>query len=252
MALAIVAQASEVQGNSARLSGVASGGTGPYTYQWYMDTTPGFTPSGANDIPGATSAEVEVTGLIENTIYYFKVIVTDTGNSNVTATSNEVTALTQIGNLNPNQFAQSSVAGKTDLALNFNTVGVEVDSSETGIVFSGSPLKITTTDGGVPKVVKATADTDRIHGYANYNPKQTQYRAGDRLQMSMAGNCITIPAGGAIGRGLNVTLQAAPACVNQATGSSGDRIVGWAYDGASAPGELIRVILNTPYGGLDS
>lgn len=66
----------------------ASGGTPPYTYQWYRDTTPGFVASGANDVVGATSTTLNDTGLLPSTAYYYKAITTD--NIAATVTSNEV------------------------------------------------------------------------------------------------------------------------------------------------------------------
>lgn len=72
--------------------GAASGGTAPYTYQWYRDTTPGFTASGANDVVGATSTTLNDTGLTAATTYYYKVISTD--NVAATVTSNEVSVTT--------------------------------------------------------------------------------------------------------------------------------------------------------------
>lgn len=74
---------------------VATGGTSPYTYQWYRDTTPGFTPSGANDIVGATSTTLNDTGLTPSTTYYYRAIATD--NVAATVTSNEVTVSTNSG-----------------------------------------------------------------------------------------------------------------------------------------------------------
>lgn len=54
-----------------------SGGVSPYTYQWYRSTTQGFTPSGANDIAGATSLTLNDTGLTPGTTYYYVLRVTD-------------------------------------------------------------------------------------------------------------------------------------------------------------------------------
>jgi hypothetical protein len=72
--------------------GAASGGTPGYTYQWHRDTTPGFTPSGANDIVGATSLTLNDTGLTPSTTYYYKNVVSDDVLD--TATSNQVTITT--------------------------------------------------------------------------------------------------------------------------------------------------------------
>jgi hypothetical protein len=253
MALALIIATTELEGNSIKLMATPIDGVGPYSYVWYMSTTPGFTPGPSNDIPGATTESIEVTGLIPNTVYYFVAEVTDAGLSNDTATSNEAVGVTAAGDLNPNQFEQSTVMGKTDLMVNTNTVAMEVSALEPGVIRSGYPVKIdTTSKRGIPKVLRATADTDRIVGYVNFNPKQNVYKPGERMQVSMAGNCIMLPAAGAIPRGGDVVLNADPAAVSDAALTTGKRIVGWAYDGAAGAGELIRVILVTPNGALDA
>ena len=84
----------------------ASGGVGPYTYQWYMlpasqvlPTTP-FTPLIASLISGATSLTLLAQNLAYNTAYYFICQVTDTGNANATANSVEWGLVTaQQGNM---------------------------------------------------------------------------------------------------------------------------------------------------------
>lgn len=66
----------------------ASGGTSPYTYQWYRSTTSGFTPGGGNIVAGATSLTLNDTGLTTGTTYFYKNVVTD--NVSATAISNQV------------------------------------------------------------------------------------------------------------------------------------------------------------------
>src|SRR6185312_7824244 len=72
----------------------ATGGVGPYTYQYYKSTTTGFSPGAGNIISGATALTLSDSGLIPNTTYYYKVVVTDTGNSNATATSAQLAVVT--------------------------------------------------------------------------------------------------------------------------------------------------------------
>lgn len=254
MALELVLSATPDGANAVKLAAVATGGVGPYEYEYHVSTTAGFTPGPGNKIAGIDDGDASptVTGLIPNTQYYFKAVVTDTGNSNDTASSNQSIAVTQTGNQNPNQFSQESVAGKVDQLYPPNTLNVEVSQLEAGVIRSGYPVKITSQAGGIPKVVRATADTDKILGYVNYNFKQSEYVAGDRMQISSTLNVIELPAGAAITRGTDVVLDADPACVLPSTGSTGKRIVGWAFDGAQAPGQLLRVQLYGPLGGLDS
>ena len=62
----------------------ASGGTSPYTYQWYRGTSPGFTPGSGNLLSGKTALILADTGLDPKTDYYYVLRVTD----NVAATNN--------------------------------------------------------------------------------------------------------------------------------------------------------------------
>lgn len=66
----------------------ASGGTGPYTYQWYRSTSGGFTPGAGNVVAGATNRTLGDTGLTNGVTYYYKNVVTD--HVGTTATSNQV------------------------------------------------------------------------------------------------------------------------------------------------------------------
>jgi len=68
------------------LATAATGGTGPYTYQWYRSTASGFTPGPSNLLLGATSLALTDTGLVPGTQYYYSMIATDTGAGNATVT----------------------------------------------------------------------------------------------------------------------------------------------------------------------
>ncbi len=68
--------------------GAASGGTAPYTYQWYRSTTPAFTPGGGSLLSGATSLTLCDIGLTAETKYYYVCRATDAVAA--TADSNEV------------------------------------------------------------------------------------------------------------------------------------------------------------------
>lgn len=73
---------------------VATGGTSPYTYQWYRSTTSGFTPGGGNILSGATSLTLADTTASTGTIYYYKLVSTDSAGTPATVTSNPI-----VGNL---------------------------------------------------------------------------------------------------------------------------------------------------------
>ncbi len=69
----------------------ATGGSSPYTYQWYRSITSGFTPGGGNILSGQTSLTLaDSSGLSANTVYYYKLVSTD--NAAATATSTQISA----------------------------------------------------------------------------------------------------------------------------------------------------------------
>lgn len=237
-----------VQDTTAQLScAAATGGVGPYTYQWYKSTTTGFSPGVGNIITGATSLTLNDTNMIPNTIYYYKVVVTDTGNSNATATSSQLAVTTTPQSLNPNQFAETQLAGVVDLRYAFNTVSVQIDSTQATPLYPGAAVKIVDSANGVPKVVGCAANSDEVMGFINFDIKTVQFVAGSLAEISMGGNVIYLWATGAIARGVQVSLDlSSMAAVRSAAGNTGDNIVGWAYDKATAAGQLIRVSLRTP------
>ncbi len=230
----------------------ASGGSGPYTQQWYRSTTTGFSPGGGNILAGKTALTLDDTGLVPNTTYFYKVVYVDTGHSNdeITATQLEVT--TAAATLSQNQFAQTPYVGVVDLRFPYNTVAVQIDATETGTLYPGTPVKIVNSVGGVPKVIACTANTDDCIGYLNFNMKNTSFVAGDAAEMSSDGNCIWLYATAAISRFAKVRVNILGNGVAPLAASGGADIVGFAYDKATAGGQLIRVMLRCPYFGKDS
>lgn len=226
----------------------ASGGTGPYTYQWYMSTVSGFSPDNTNDIPGATSLTPDViTGLIPGTTYYFDVVATDSAATPDTGNYAQVPATTLAPTVSPNQFAQSPYLGMVDLRFNPNTVSVIIDATETGSLYAGGAVKMVDSAGGVPKVIGCTADDDEVLGFLCFDIKTVAWTAGMPAEIAMKQNVMFLYATEAIGRGVRVVLALSTnGGVAAATGSTGNCIVGWAYDKATAAGELIRVFLETP------
>lgn len=229
------------------LSAAATAGTGPYTYQWYKSTTTGFSPGGGNIVSGATALSQAFTGLIPGTLYYFKVVATDTGASNATSTSSQLAVTTSAPQQNVNAFAQSPQLGMIDLRFDGNTVSVQIDTSQATALYAGAAVKIVDSADGVPKVIGCSAAADEVLGFINYNIKNKTFVAGDAAEISMAGNVIYLYATAAIARGIQVVLDLTTnGGVGPVSGSGGEDIVGWAYDKASAAGQLIRVFLKTP------
>ncbi len=237
-----------VGANSASLQATAAtAGTGPYTYQWYRSTTTSFTPGGGNIIAGATALLLNDTGLIPNTVYYYKVVATDTGHSNDTAEYTQLVVTTTGQQLNPNQFAQTTILGVIDLRFDYDTVSVLIDVSQATPLYAGSAVKIVDSADGVPKVVGVAAITDEVFGYINFDVKSLSFTAGMAAEISQAGNVLYLYSSAAIARGAQVgAYVASPGTVAPITGSSTANIVGYAFDKATAYGQLIRVKLNTP------
>lgn len=244
-----------VSANSVSVSSTAAtGGTGPYTEAWYISTTSGFSPGSGNLVSGASGLAATITGLIPNTQYYVKVVYTDTGNSNVTVTSTQLALSTTAPVLNPNQFAQTQYLGTIDLRFDYNTVSAEIDVSQATPLYAGAAVKIVayTQPNAAPKVVGCAANSDNVFGFINFDIKTIAYNAGSLCELSCAGNVMYLYSTAAITQGSQVTLALSTmGGVAQATGSSGNTIVGFAYDGAAAAGVLMRVKLNTPSFTLD-
>lgn len=237
-----------VGSSTAQLSATAvTGATGPVTYQWYRATTTGFSVGMGNIVTGATSLTLSDTGLTPLTTYYYKLQATDTGHSNDLATYTQVAAVTTQPQLSQNQFSISEFLGTPDLRFNTNTVAVQIDVSQATALYAGAAVKIVDSADGVPKVVGCAANSDEVLGFINYDVKTQAFVAGVPCEISMAGNVLYLYATGAISRGAQVTLDLTTmGGVGQLVGSSGADIVGWAFDKATAPGQLIRIRVSTP------
>lgn len=229
------------------VSAEATGGTSPYTYQWYKSTVSGFTPSGSNDIDGATSLEYTDEGLVPGTQYYYLMISTDDSETPVSATSTQLSVLTAAPSQDQNQFVQSPYVGQLDLRFNTNTVPVQIDPTYAGgLLRGGQAVKFTSTAGGVPKVEPCDADSDIVAGFINYNIKDQGLGAGDYCEISMQQNVMYLIATEAINRGQRVTFDPSS---NTGAGvklsTTGKPVSGFAMDSAAA-GELFRVQCTTP------
>lgn len=247
IAAGALSQVSVASTSAVLSSAAASGGVGPYTYQWYRSTTSGFTPGVGNIISGATALSLSDSGLIPNTQYYYKVVATDTGDSNVTSTSAQLAVATAPQTLAPNQFAQEPLVGMIDMRFPYNTMSVQIDASQASALYAGAAVKMVDSAGGVPKVVGCAANSDDCLGFINFDIKTVQFVAGSVAEISMAGNVMFLMATGAIARGAQVVLSLTTmGGVAAASGSGGENIVGWALDKAAAAGTVIRVFLKTP------
>lgn len=250
--------ASNITGTSVTMTTTGgAGGTGPYNYQWYQSTTTGFTPGAGNAVAGATGLVLNASGLLLGVDYFFKVIVTDTGNSNATATSSQGAAqLLTYANASPsqNQFAPTANLGLLDELINVNTQPVLFDPAASGTLVPGQAVVTSTTTssyGTVPVVKPSTALSDVILGFVAYDFKTAVYNPGDRLQIASMLNVIYLQSTAVLTQGNWVysapsgTTGGAVGGVLATTGSSGFPIIGYVYSSMSAPG-LVRVFLTCP------
>lgn len=224
-------------------SAVATGGIGPYTYQWYRSTTSGFSPGAGSLLSGQTALTLADSGLIPGTQYYYLVVATDTGNSNVTVNSSQLSVLTEPSQ-SPNQFAQTPLIGVVDMKVGTtNIMSAIVDSSAANPIFPGQAVKIVSnTSGGVPRVVPVAAKADAAIGIAIFNIKDLVYNIGQSLEIALWGTVIWQYATGAISQFAEVCLDTTYVGGVQATGSTATAL-GWALDGAGSSGGLVRVML---------
>jgi hypothetical protein len=230
------------------LSAAASGGTGPYTYQWHRSTTTGFTPSGGTAISGATSLSLSDTGLSGATQYYYKVVATDSGS--VSGTSSQLAVLTAAASQSPNQFAQSEVLGQVDFNPSVGVQSVQVLSTESATIVAGECVSVNAagSTSGVPKVVKTVSASDaQIIGFVAYNVKSKSFVADDALEIAKDGSVMYLQATEAINANQKVVLDLVykGGVKPSSSGSSGDVIVGYALETKSA-GQLIRIQILTP------
>lgn len=223
----------------------ASGGTGPYTQQWYRSTTTGFTPGSGNILTGQTALTLSDSSLIPNTVYYYKVVYTDVGAS-TTITSSQLTVTTIPASQSINQFAMAPYLGMLDLKVgNTNVTAAQVDVTQSGLLYNGSAVNVVNGPNGIPTVVGSATDTDNVWGFIVYDIKSQAYPVGARCEIAQAGSCIWLYATTAIARGAQVVLDlTSPGGVQAATGT--DTVIGYAFDQSTAYGQLIRVVLSTP------
>lgn len=144
-----------------------------------------------------------------------------------------------------NQFAQGPVKGQLDPRLNLSTISCEVYASESVALLPGQAVKMVDSAGGVPKVTTCTVDEDDVFGFVNYSIKDSDFGAGDPVEVSIGvGNIMYMEASAAIAR--NAKVMIVPSGQKVATATSTNTIIGRALDKAAADGDLIRVAIYLP------
>lgn len=243
----------------------ATGGTGPYTYQWYKGTATGFTIAAASLITGATALTFTDVNVQPGVEWFYKVRVTDTGNGNATADSASLGATTTAGSaLDPSQFGLIPLLGQPGRGTQPGTFSAVLDASLAGPAYVASAIKPVGTPSGaqVPgingyyngfqSVALCTADNDDCIGFIFRNfldsqfPLSNSYPQGRVFEYASGGDEIYLlaTANGSAGdwAQLDVTMVGG---VQSKVGSSGAIIVGKFTD-IPYVGQLARVRLTLP------
>jgi hypothetical protein len=145
---------------------------------------------------------------------------------------------------NINQFGISSVQGQIDLlGTPSNVITCQVDSSQATALAQGAPVKLSTTAGGVPKVVGLAANTDVTFGFIARNVKDQTYAANSYCEVALINTVMQMTSGAAITRGakLEVVYTTNKVITNAGT----NPVVGFALDTATGADQLIRVYIIT-------
>lgn len=222
-------------------SAPATGGTGPYTYQWYKSFSTGYTPGVGTAIPLATGLTLTDNQLLPATNYYYYVIATDMGAGSATSQSAKLTVLTLAGNpVEMNQLVQTPIIGQVDQPQNPNTVHVVMDSSfGTALAVPGTAVKQIAPTGvtaGVglntlPHVVPVTSNSDTVLGFIQYSMRDQTFTGGSPMEISKTGNVQwqVATANGTAGDSMQLDISV-PGGAQTQLNSGGATIVGQAID----------------------
>ena len=144
-----------------------------------------------------------------------------------------------------NQFSQSVEKGQLDLKIPSVVLSCMVDSAAPAELVAGDIVKLVDSAGGVPKILKITADTDAVFGMVISSFKDASYPALSNVEIvAFRGGVAYMQSSAAIARGANVMPVVSGSKV--ATATTGKRIVGYALDKATAANQIIRVVVDLP------
>lgn len=125
-----------------------------------------------------------------------------------------------------------------------------VDSTETGVLYSGDPVTVYSTSTGTPKFVKCS-DPAKCNGFVSYETKQTGYVAGQVFTLAATGKVIQLVAAGitiAAGDKMYLDLTDADNIVVTNVADEGATEIGIAEEAITAPadGALVAVRITAP------
>lgn len=142
---------------------------------------------------------------------------------------------------NLNQFAPGNQKGKVDMdILTYGSIECQVGSGQATALAPGDRLKLSTSSGYIPQVVKANHNEEAF-GFVALDPKSSAPVAGDfiRVVPLYTGIILWMTAGATIAAGAEVEQESDGDVITLASGLK----MGTAIDPV-ASGALTRVIIN--------
>lgn len=146
--------------------------------------------------------------------------------------------------LNQNQFAMEPVQGDTEGTLHGSVFPCQVSGSAGAAIVPGEAVKCEDSAGGVPKVLPLAANTDKTFGFAIRTLKDINFAALDFVEIAGFGTLMYMTAGAAVAR--MAKLEVVYTTKKVITSVGVNPVVGYAFDKATADGDLIRVLISTP------
>lgn len=145
-----------------------------------------------------------------------------------------------------NQFAQTDLQGRVDLAGGKHCLAVMVDDSYNGApLVPGQAVKLVDQISSLPHITASTSDADQIDGFVCLNPRKNESSSGDVVEMITGKDgYMTMTASAAIP--VNSPVMIVFATKKIAVATTGKRVVGRALDKALADGDIIRVAVELP------
>jgi hypothetical protein len=112
------------------LATAPTGGTTPYSYQWYRATSSGFVPASSNAVSGATALTLNDSNLTPKTIYYYLQVQVDSAGTPASVTTSQLAVTTLAPQLN------LSLANIFNISIATPQVGVGAFNTSNLVIFS--------------------------------------------------------------------------------------------------------------------
>lgn len=138
-----------------------------------------------------------------------------------------------------NQFKLSDHAGEK-MNPNGLVVAGRVSADLSGYLEAGDVVKFVAAEAGDAPVFGNITAGDAGEGVILFNMQKSKRYPNEMVEVAMIGSVVTMVAGTAINRGVDVSFDPATGKVSGTTGSS----IGKTMDIASATGDIVRVIVN--------